>query len=92
MIPLAEVGFAEATWIMVVKSVLIFLGVFMIVPMLTVAERKLIGRFQNRYGPNRVGPDRARCSPSPTSASWPARRCSGPPPRCRSCSRSRRRS
>jgi NADH-quinone oxidoreductase subunit H len=23
---------------------------------LTVAERKLIGRFQNRYGPNRVGP------------------------------------
>ena len=28
----------------------------MIVPILTVAERKLIGRFQNRYGPNRVGP------------------------------------
>ena len=56
MIPLAEVGFAEATWILVVKSVLIFLGVFMIVPLLTVAERKLIGRFQNRHGPNRVGP------------------------------------
>jgi NADH-quinone oxidoreductase subunit H len=55
-LPLAEVGFAEATWIMVVKSVLIFLGVFLIVPLLTVAERKLIGRFQNRYGPNRVGP------------------------------------
>ncbi|HET8975427.1 MAG TPA: NADH-quinone oxidoreductase subunit NuoH [Solirubrobacterales bacterium] len=56
MIPLAEVGFAEATWILVVKSIVIFLGVFMIVPVLTVAERKLIGRFQNRYGPNRVGP------------------------------------
>ena len=28
----------------------------MIVPVLTVVERKLIGRFQNRYGPNRVGP------------------------------------
>ncbi|MGZ5315534.1 MAG: NADH-quinone oxidoreductase subunit NuoH [Solirubrobacterales bacterium] len=56
MIPLAEVGFAEATWILVVKSVLIFLGVFMIVPVLTVTERKLIGRFQNRHGPNRVGP------------------------------------
>ena len=41
---------------MVVKSIVIFLGVFMIVPVLTVAERKLIGRFQNRYGPNRVGP------------------------------------
>jgi NADH-quinone oxidoreductase subunit H len=42
--------------VMVVKSVIIFLGVFAIVPILTVAERKLIGRFQNRYGPNRVGP------------------------------------
>jgi NADH-quinone oxidoreductase subunit H len=39
-----------------VKSIVIFLLVFMIVPILTVAERKLIGRFQNRYGPNRVGP------------------------------------
>ena len=29
---------------------------FGIVPVLTVVERKLIGRFQNRYGPNRVGP------------------------------------
>ena len=28
----------------------------MIVPVLTVVERKLIGRFQHRYGPNRVGP------------------------------------
>ena len=53
---IAEVGFAEASWIMVVKSVIIFLGVFLIVPVLTVVERKLIGRFQNRYGPNRVGP------------------------------------
>ncbi len=55
-LPLAEVGFAEASWIMVVKSLVIFLGVFLIVPVLTVVERKLIGRFQNRYGPNRVGP------------------------------------
>ena len=54
--PVAEVGFAEASWIMVVKSLVIFLGVFLIVPVLTVVERKLIGRFQNRYGPNRVGP------------------------------------
>jgi NADH-quinone oxidoreductase subunit H len=41
---------------MVVKSIVIFLVVFLIVPVLTVVERKLIGRFQNRYGPNRVGP------------------------------------
>ena len=55
-LPLAEVGFTEAIWVMVVKSILIFLGVFLIVPVLTVVERKLIGRFQHRYGPNRVGP------------------------------------
>jgi NADH-quinone oxidoreductase subunit H len=53
---LSDVGFAEATWIMVVKSIVIFLVVFLIVPVLTVVERKLIGRFQHRYGPNRVGP------------------------------------
>jgi NADH-quinone oxidoreductase subunit H len=56
MTTLAEVGFAEATWILIVKSLLIFLVVFLIVPVLTVVERKLIGRFQHRYGPNRVGP------------------------------------
>ena len=56
MTTLAEVGFAEATWILVAKSLVIFLVVFMIVPVLTVVERKLIGRFQHRYGPNRVGP------------------------------------
>jgi NADH-quinone oxidoreductase subunit H len=56
MSTVAEVGFAEATWILIVKSILIFLVVFLIVPVLTVVERKLIGRFQQRYGPNRVGP------------------------------------
>ena len=56
MLPLADVSFAEATWILVVKSIVIFLVVFAIVPVLTVVERKLIGRFQHRYGPNRVGP------------------------------------
>ena len=55
-LPLADTNFAEATWIMIVKSIVIFLVVFMIVPVLTVVERKLLGRFQHRYGPNRVGP------------------------------------
>ena len=55
-LPIADTGFAEATWILVVKSVVIFAVAFMIIPLLTVAERKVLGRFQSRYGPNRVGP------------------------------------
>lgn len=53
---IAEVGFAEATWVLLVKSLIIFALVFAIVPVLTVVERKVLGRFQARYGPNRVGP------------------------------------
>jgi NADH-quinone oxidoreductase subunit H len=53
---IAEVGFAEATWVLVVKSLVIFALIFAIVPVLTVIERKVLGRFQHRYGPNRVGP------------------------------------
>ncbi len=56
MIPLADTSFVEATWVLVVKSLVIFLAVFAVLPLLTVLERKLIGRFQHRYGPNRVGP------------------------------------
>ena len=35
---------------------MIFAVVFAILPLLIVYERKLLGRFQGRYGPNRVGP------------------------------------
>jgi NADH-quinone oxidoreductase subunit H len=56
MIALADTTFVEAGWIMVVKSLVIFGVVFAILPLMTVLERKLIGRFQHRYGPNRVGP------------------------------------
>jgi NADH-quinone oxidoreductase subunit H len=56
MLPVADASFAEATWILIVKSVVIFAVAFMIIPLLTVAERKILGRFQARYGPNRVGP------------------------------------
>jgi NADH-quinone oxidoreductase subunit H len=54
--PLADTNFVEATWILVVKSIVIFAAVFAIAPLLTVMERKILGRFQARYGPNRVGP------------------------------------
>lgn len=43
-LPIAEVNYVEATWVMVVKSIVIFLAVFLIVPVLTWVERKLIGR------------------------------------------------
>ncbi len=56
MISFADTQFVEATWIMIVKSIVIFAVIFGIVPVMTVVERKLIGRFQHRYGPNRVGP------------------------------------
>jgi NADH-quinone oxidoreductase subunit H len=56
MIPVAEVGFVEATWVLILKSLVIFAVVFAVVPPLTAVERKLLGRFQHRYGPNRIGP------------------------------------
>jgi NADH-quinone oxidoreductase subunit H len=56
VISLAEVGYAEAAWVMVLKSLVIFAVIFAIVPVLTVIERKVLGRFQQRYGPNRIGP------------------------------------
>jgi len=56
MTVLAAVDYYEPWWIQIVKSLAIFAVVFGIVPLLTVLERKLIGRFQQRYGPNRVGP------------------------------------
>jgi NADH-quinone oxidoreductase subunit H len=53
---LADTSFAEASWIMIVKSLIIFIVILSLVPMVLVIERKLLGRFQARYGPNRVGP------------------------------------
>ena len=55
-LPMADTNVVEATWVLVVKSVVIFAVAFMIIPMLTLMERKVLGRFQSRYGPNRVGP------------------------------------
>ena len=56
MTVLAEVGYYEAWWIQLLKGLLIFAVVFQLVPIVLLAERKVLGRFQHRYGPNRVGP------------------------------------
>jgi NADH-quinone oxidoreductase subunit H len=56
MIHVAIVGYYEPWWIQIIKALVIFIVVFAILPVLIVYERKLLGRFQGRYGPNRVGP------------------------------------
>jgi NADH-quinone oxidoreductase subunit H len=45
----------ESVLVMVVKSILIFAVFLQIVPIVLLAERKILGRFQSRIGPNRVG-------------------------------------
>jgi NADH-quinone oxidoreductase subunit H len=54
--PFADVFYFEPWWIQIIKALVIFGVVFAVLPVLVVYERKLLGRFQNRYGPNRVGP------------------------------------
>ena len=53
---LASVTYAEDWWVQLIKAVIIFTVGLSIVPVILIAERKLLGRFQSRYGPNRVGP------------------------------------
>jgi NADH-quinone oxidoreductase subunit H len=52
----AEIGYFEPWWMQIAKALVIFLVVFNMVPMALLADRKLLGRFQHRYGPTRVGP------------------------------------
>ena len=56
MTPLADVGYFEPWWMQIVKAIVIFAVGLQLVPIVLIVERKLLGRFQNRYGPNRVGP------------------------------------
>jgi NADH-quinone oxidoreductase subunit H len=46
----------ETTLVLIAKSVVIFIIVLQIAPVLTWLERKVMSRIQSRYGPNRVGP------------------------------------
>jgi len=52
----ALVGYFEPWWVQIIKSIVIFAVGLQLVPLVLIAERKLLGRFQSRYGPNRVGP------------------------------------
>ncbi len=53
---LAVVGYYEEWWVQVLKAIVIFAIALQLVPVVLMAERKLMGRMQGRYGPNRVGP------------------------------------
>ena len=53
---LALVGLYEPWWIQIIKAIVIFAVGLQLVPVVLIVERKLLGRFQGRYGPNRVGP------------------------------------
>jgi NADH-quinone oxidoreductase subunit H len=49
--------YAQEMWLVqIVKALVIFAFVLQIVPIILWIERKLLGRFQARIGPNRVGP------------------------------------
>ncbi len=53
---LANVNYFEPWWVQIIKALIIFGIIFAVLPILIIYERKLMGRMQNRYGPNRVGP------------------------------------
>jgi NADH-quinone oxidoreductase subunit H len=53
---IALVGYYETWWIQILKALVIFVVALQLVPVVLMAERKLMGRMQGRYGPNRVGP------------------------------------
>ncbi len=54
--PLALVNYVEPWWVLILKSLFFAFVGLQLVPLVLMMERKILGRFQNRYGPNRVGP------------------------------------
>lgn len=55
MTSLATINYSEPWWAQILKTLVIFGVGFSLVPVALLLERKLLGRFQNRPGPNRVG-------------------------------------
>src|SRR3984885_7851069 len=56
MSTLAIVGYYESGGGQILKAIVIFAVGLQLVPVVLIAERKIMGRMQGRYGPNRVGP------------------------------------
>jgi NADH-quinone oxidoreductase subunit H len=56
VISTAVVTSFEPWWVQIIKALVIFGVIFTLLPIMIIYERKLLGRFQGRYGPNRVGP------------------------------------
>jgi NADH-quinone oxidoreductase subunit H len=53
---LGVVGYYEPWYVQIIKAIVIFAVGLQLVPVVLMAERKIMGRMQGRYGPNRVGP------------------------------------
>ena len=86
---IAAVGYYEPWWIQIIKAIVIFAVGLQLVPVVLLAERKLLGRFQSRYGPNRVGPYGAM-QPLADILKLLTKEQFRPTPRSASCSRSPR--
>lgn len=56
MMKFATIEVVEPTWVLLVKPIVIIAVVLSLTAALPLLERKLLGRFQSRYGPNRTGP------------------------------------
>ena len=53
---LATVDYFEPWYVQIIKAIVLFAVGLQLVPVVLIAERKILGRMQHRFGPNRVGP------------------------------------